>query len=287
MKLGYKLFDVVNYTMLAILCIVTIYPVIYVFSVSVSDPMAVMQNKVTIMPIGFNLNAYKEIFKNNAIWMSYLNTIYYTIVGTIINVFMTVIGAYPLSRKKFWGRNYFMFFIAFTMFFSGGLIPTYLVVESLGLVNTRWSLLIPGAVSAFNLIVVKSFFETIPDSLEESVKIDGGNDITVLTKIFIPLSKPVIAVITLFYAVGHWNSYFNALIYLRDKSLYPLQLVLREILLMNQVNDMLGTVDIDLLKFTRAIQYATIVVSIVPMLVLYPFLQKYFVKGIVIGAIKE
>lgn len=280
-------FQVANYGLLALISLLALYPVYYVFINSVSDPVAVMQNKVLLVPQGLHFGAYKEVFDNGILIRSYGNTVFYTLAGTVLNLVLTTLGAFPLSRRNFWGRRGFMMMITFTMIFSGGLIPTYLVVQSLGLVNTPWALVVPGAVSAFNLIVMKSFFENIPGELEESVKLDGGSDWIVLTRLILPLSKPIFAVITLFYAVGHWNEYFNALIYLKDRTLYPIQLELRAILLFSQTKDMLGQVDMDTLKFSRVIQYATIMIVVLPMLVLYPLLQKYFVHGMLVGAIKE
>ena len=279
--------DIIIYAILLFLVVITLYPVIYVFSTSISNPVSVMKNEVFLLPKGFDLGAYKQVFKNNSIWTGYLNSIFLLFVDTTINVIMNICAAFPLSRKKFCFRRGFMLMIVFTMFFSGGMIPTYLVVDSLHLTNSLFGLVIASAVSAFNIIIMRSFFESIPDSLEEAVKIDGGNDLNVLLQIFIPLSKPVIAVIALYYGVGHWNGFTQALIYIRDRNLYPLQLILRELLLQNAVKDMVAASDVgDLLGATRSIQYATIVVSIIPMLLIYPFLQRYFVKGVMIGAVK-
>ena len=286
-KSKFTVADIIIYLFLLFMIVVTLYPVIYIFSTSVSSTVSVMKNEVIFLPKGFSLGAYRQVFKNDSIWTGYRNSIFLLIVGTAINVIMNILAAYPLSRRGFCFRRSFMLMILFTMFFSGGMIPTYLVVDGLNLTDTLWGLIIPTAVSAYNVIIMRSFFENIPESLEEAVKIDGGNDLDILLKIFIPLSKPVIAVIALYYGVGHWNGFTQALIYIRDRVKFPLQVILRELLLQDKVRDMVEVSDVgDMLGATRSIQYATIVVSIVPMLIVYPFLQKYFVKGVMIGAVK-
>lgn len=280
--------DITIYTILSVLVFLSLYPIIYVASTSISDPFLVMQNKIVFLPKGINFGAYFEVFKNSFIWTGYFNSIFLLVVGTSMNLAMNICAAFPLSRRSFHFRRPFMILIIITMFFSGGLIPTYLVVDAIHLTDTRWALIIPTLVGAFNIIVMRTFFETIPDSLEESVKMDGGNDLTVLFKIFIPLSTPVIAVICLFYGVGHWNGFMQAIIYIRDRQLYPLQVILRELLLQNKIQEMVGVQSSSdmLMGATRSIQYATIIVSIIPMLIIYPFLQKYFVKGVMVGAVK-
>ncbi|WP_195574446.1 carbohydrate ABC transporter permease [Paenibacillus sp. 1001270B_150601_E10] len=271
------------------LCIVTLYPFYYVLVASLSDPSWIVQQRGLIWyPEGINIEAYIRVLDNPMILQGYLNTLFVVTVGTLINVFMTALGAYGLSRQNVMWKNPIMFFIVFTMFFSGGLIPNYLLVAELGMLDSLWALIIPGAISAFNLIIMRTAFHGVPISLEESAKLDGANDFTVLFRIIIPLSLPVIAVMILFYGVGHWNSWFSALIYLRDRELYPLQLVLREILITNSTDSMMtGTNAADTMPIGETIKYATIIVATVPILVLYPFLQKYFVKGVMIGAIKE
>ncbi|RJG23640.1 carbohydrate ABC transporter permease [Paenibacillus thiaminolyticus] len=289
MSLGERIFEVFNILILILLCLVTLYPFIYVLFASLSEPAWVVQQRGLIWhPSGLNLEAYRLVFDNPMITSGYLNTLFIVSVGTILNVFMTALGAYGLSRQNVMWKNPIMFFIVFTMFFSGGLIPTYLLVTGLGMLDSLWALIIPGAVSAFNLIIMRTAFQSIPHSLEESAKLDGANDFTVMIRIILPLSMPVIAVMILFYGVGHWNSWFGAMIYLRDRELYPLQLVLREILITNSTDSMLtsaGTAD--KMPIGETIKYATIIVATVPILLLYPFLQKYFVKGVMIGAIKE
>lgn len=217
----------------------------------------------------------------------YRNTLIYVVAGTAINLVATAIGAYVLSRRNLYFKNVLMMLIVITMFFGGGLIPTYLLINNLGMLNTIWAMLIPGMIGTFNMIIMRTAFQSVPISLEESAKIDGANDLIILFRIIIPLSMPVIAVMILWYAVGHWNSYFGALIYLRDRELFPLQLVLREILITNTTDSMMTEASGDRMAIADTIKYATIIVSTLPILLLYPFLQKYFVKGVLIGAIKE
>jgi putative aldouronate transport system permease protein len=235
------------------------------------------------------VGAYKLVFENPDVWRAYYNTIWYTLVGTTINVFMTVIGAYPLSRKNLIGRNFFTFFITFTMFFSGGLIPSFLLIKNLGLYNTRWAMVLPGAVSAWYIIIARTYFQSsIPDGLIDAAKIDGCNDISILFRIVIPLSAPIIAVLALFYAVGHWNSFFNALLYLPDKNLQPIQIYLVRVLIQASP-ELIGQIQDEFARSAYFIQlkYAVIIITILPIICVYPFLQKYFVKGVMIGAIKE
>lgn len=287
-SLGEKIFDSLNVVFLTVCSFLFLYPMWYVLVSSFSDAYAIAASRVTFWPIGFNFNAYKLVFEDTRVWEAYGNTLFYVVAGTGINLLLTTLGAYPLSRRGLDGRRFFMAFIVFTMFFSGGLIPAYLNVRELGLFDTRWALLLPGAISAFNLIVMRTFFQGIPDSLIESGKIDGANDIRILLRIVLPLSMPVIAVMTLFYAVGHWNSWFSAMIYLQDRSLYPLQLILREILIQSSAQNMLsGATQDEVFRISESIKFATIIVATLPILVIYPFLQRYFVKGVMIGALKE
>lgn len=287
-SLGELIFDNLNIIFLVLCSFVFLYPLWYVAISSFSDVHAIATGKVSFWPVGFNLTAYRLVFSDELIWVAYGNTFYYVIVGTFVNLVLTTLGAYPLSRKNLHGGNFIMAFIVFTMFFNGGLIPAYLNIRDLGLYDTRWVLILPGAISAFNLIVMRTFFQSIPDSLIESAKIDGANDFRILWRIILPLSMPVIAVMTLFYAVAHWNSWFAAMIYLQDRSLFPLQLILREILIQSSAQNLLTEVAQDeLSQVSEAIKYATIVVATVPILCAYPFLQKYFVKGVMIGALKE
>jgi putative aldouronate transport system permease protein len=244
-----------------------------------------------VAPLGFSLKGYELVFKNKDVINGFLNTIFYVVVGTSINLLLTSMSAYVLSRKDLlWGK-FIMFMVTFTMFFSGGLIPLFLQVDRLGLYNTRWAIILPGAISVWNLILMRTSFLGIPDSLEESARMDGANDFTVLFRIILPVSKATLAVIALFYAVGQWNSWFNAMIFLRDRSKYPLQLILREILINNDTREMMSGAKGNA-QFVRddayksLIQYCTIVVATIPILFVYPFLQKYFVKGVMIGSIK-
>lgn len=278
------------YVLLTIILVLVLYPLIFVVSASISDPLSVSRGEMWLFPKKLSFIGYELVFANKEIWTGYANTLLYTFVGTAINLVMTILAAYPLSRSDFAGRNVITGFIVFTMFFSGGLIPTYLLVKNLHMINTMWALIIPGAVSVWNIIIMRTFFQTsIPNEIQESASIDGCSNMQTLWRIVLPLSMPIIAVMVLFYSVGHWNSYFNALIYLNDRDKYPLQLFLREILIKSQVDQMTGSMDLSVQKHmmeAEAIKYAIVIVANLPVLVLYPFLQKYFVKGIMIGAIK-
>lgn len=285
---GEMVFDVMNYIFILLLMFITLYPFWYITVGSLSNPTAVAQHRGLMLWIkGFTLASYKAVFENPNIWSGYLNTLIYLITGTAINLFMTVLGAYALSRKKLYGKALIMKIIVFTMFFSGGLIPTFLIIRSMGMVDTRWAMIIPGAISTYNMIIMRTAFQSVPDSLEESARMDGANDFTIMWKIIVPLSLPAMAVIALYYAVGHWNSFFNALIYLRSRPLFPLQLILREILITNSTDTMLTGVVADREPISETIKYSTIMVSTLPILCLYPFLQRYFVKGVMIGSLKE
>ncbi|BFT72454.1 MULTISPECIES: carbohydrate ABC transporter permease [Paenibacillus] len=281
-------FDLVNYVFLSLLAIATIYPLVYVLFASLSDPTLYMQHSgILWKPLDFNLRAYKLVFDNGAIMHGYVNTMIIVVVGLCLNILLTSLGAYALSRKCLGYRKPLMLYIVFTMFFSGGMIPFYFTVKGLGLANTLWALIIPQAISAFNLILMKTAFEAIPDSLEESAKMDGANEFVILFRIMLPLCMPVVAVMLLYYGVSHWNAWFNALIFLQDRSLYPLQLVLRELLLQNDASSMAsgaGSGEVSVIGET--LKHATIIIATVPVLMIYPFLQKYFVKGALIGAIK-
>ena len=281
-----KLFDIFNYTFLVLLVLLTLYPCIYVVVASLSDPNEVMKaGGLMIWPKGWQFDTYKLVFKNRMILVGYKNTIFYVVVGTAINLILTIFGAYGLSRKDLPGRNVLMLMIVFTMFFRGGMITEFLINKSLGIYDNRLAVIIPYAISVYNLIIMRTFFQNIPASLEESAKIDGANDFTILFKIMIPLAIPSIAVFGLYYGVDHWNSYMRSLIYLRNRELFPLQVVLREILLQNQ-NEALQSATDTTFAYAENLKYATIVVATVPILCVYPFLQKFFVKGVMIGAVK-
>ncbi|GIO97253.1 carbohydrate ABC transporter permease [Paenibacillus lautus] len=283
------LFDSANVILLCLLSIVTLYPFLYVLFASISTPAEFVQHRgILLWPKGFSLDSYRMVFENPNIIRSYMNTIFYVVVGTTLNILMTALGAYGLSRKNVMWKSTIMMLIVMTMFFDGGLIPKYLLVKNMGLIDTYWALIIPSAMTTWNLIIMRTAFQGVPDALEESARIDGASDWTILFRIIIPLSLPVIAVMVLFYGVWHWNKWFDALIYLRDRDLFPLQLILREILIQNDTSSMMTSVGGgDRMPVGETIKYATIMVATLPILFLYPFLQKYFVKGVMIGAIKE
>ncbi|WNQ13106.1 carbohydrate ABC transporter permease [Paenibacillus aurantius] len=283
-----QLFDTVVNVLAVVILIVVLYPLIFIVSASFSDPALVLNGEVYLLPKHITFEAYKNVFQNEKIWNGYGNTIIYTTVGTAINVLMTTLAAYPLSRRDLPGRGVIMFFITLTMFFSGGLIPSYLLVKSLGMVNTMWALIIPGAIATYNLIVMRTYFQSsIPWEIQEAAHIDGCSNWKLLTHVILPLSKPILAVMVLFYAVGHWNSYFNALIYIRTKELYPLQLVLREVLLVSQADAVDSSVGMESkILLAESIKYVVIIISSLPVLVMYPFVQRHFVKGVMIGSLK-
>ena len=273
--------------------LLTLYPLVYVLSASFSDPVSVTRGELLLLPIKPTLEGYATILDYSPIWVGYRNTIFYTIVGTGVNLLCTIPCAYALSRKDLYGRNVLMFLFTFTMFFSGGLIPTYLMMKKLGMINTIWAMLVPGAVSAYNLIIARTYYaNSIPKELGEAAMIDGCSNAKMFLRIMLPMSMPMVAVIMLYYAVGHWNSYFNALIYLSRAELYPLQLYLRNILLQDMMLDMLSgdseamEAMIRRLQLKESMQYGIVVVSSLPILIIYPFLQKYFAKGVMMGAIK-
>ena len=283
--IGEMIFDALNYALLALISIITIYPLLYTLFASASKPGQIVYGTGILLWFrGFDPRAYELVFTNRNILTGYANTIFYVLSGTLINVFLTLLAAYGLSRRWLFGKKFILMMITFTMFFSGGLIPTYILVKSLGMYNTRWALIIPNAIAVWNIFIMRTYFYTIPDSMEESARIDGARDFTILFKIMAPLAMPVIAVNILFYAVRHWNSWFDALIYLRDRKLYPLQMFLREILLASNVYEIS---DMIFDPISENVKYATIIVSILPILCLYPFIQRYFVSGMMIGAIKE
>ncbi|CAN7520916.1 carbohydrate ABC transporter permease [Paenibacillus sp. LjRoot153] len=285
-----RLFTIVNYIILFIFTITILYPLIYIVSASFSSSTAVISGKVWLYPVEPTLAGYEAVFKHRLIMSSFLNSVFYTVVGTTINVLFTLIAAYPLSRKDFMPRNAVMALFVFTMMFSGGLIPSYLVVKELGMIDTRWSLIIPGALGVMNMIIARTYFQTtIPEELLEASQMDGCSDFTFVRKIVLPLSGPIIAVISLFYAVGHWNQYFSALLYLKHQELYPIQLVLRDILVQNEVDASMITDIADQAArdgLRELLKFSLIVVSTLPVLIIYPFIQRHFVKGMMIGSLK-
>ena len=280
----------VVYTVIILFLLVILYPIIFIISASFSEGSEVQLGRVYLWPVKPTLEGYRAVFSHRNIMTGYRNTILYTLGGTLINVVVTVLCAYPLSRRDMPMRGFFVFLFVFTMFFGGGLIPTYLLVNSLGMVNTFWALLIPGAMSVYNMIITRTFFQNgVPHELLEASQIDGCSDARYFFSILLPLSQAVISVISLYYAVAHWNSYFSALIYIRDKQLQPLQLILRSILLSTRVSlnefedpDLLeGKIGLEFL-----VKFALIVVSSAPIMCLYPFVQKFFAKGVMLGSVK-
>lgn len=281
-----RTFLIAIYIIVGLIALITLYPLLYVLSSSFSSAEAVATGRVYLLPVEFSLDGYKLTFEEKDIMVGFRNSLLYTSVGTVINMILTILLAFPLSRKQLPGRNVITFFVAFTMYFSGGLIPTFLLVDQLGLVDTIWGLLAPSAISTFNMIIMRTYFQSsIPDELQESAELDGCNYTRFLLSIVLPLSAPILAVVALYYGVNHWNGYFNALIYLRSTSKISLQLALRNILLANQISSgdasyaeraMIGV----------TVKYCAIVVSCIPMMIVYPFVQKFFIRGVMVGAIK-
>lgn len=288
-------FDKINTFLIILITILIIYPLVFVASASISDPVAVNTGQVWLWPVNITFEGFKRVFQNSDIWRGYRNTIFYTVSSTVLSLIVLIPAAYALSRPEIMGKKYILWFMLFTMLFNGGMIPNYLLIDNLGMVNTVWAIIIPGLIGTWNILVTKSFFEaSIPLQLIESATIDGANEWTVFTKIVIPLSMPIIAVMALFKGVGMWNEYFRALIYLRNEELFPLQLILREILVLNQVTSqtMQSTAGqaqsiVEMVNNASLVRYAVMIVSAVPLLVAYPFVQKYFVKGVLIGSVKE
>ena len=290
---GDRVFNIINLIIVTLCLLVVLYPLYFVVIASFSDPNAVASGEVWLYPKKMTLDAYRTVFKNSDILVGYRNTIFYTVVGTLFNLALTLPAAYGLSKKNFMGRNVIMFFIVFTMYFSGGMVPGYLVVKQLGLLNTWWALIIPAGCSTYNLIIARTFFANgVPAEIEEAATIDGCSTFRIFLQIVLPLSKALIGVLTLYYAAGHWNEYFSALIYLpsaREK--YPLAQILREILILNTMKSAAGTsMDEELALYyanlANLLKYALIIVSAAPLLIVYPFLQKYFDKGVMIGSVK-
>ncbi|MEC0171010.1 carbohydrate ABC transporter permease [Paenibacillus graminis] len=287
---GERLFDGANVLLMIALIILTLYPLWHVLNASLSDSGRLMAHRgLLLFPEGFNLDSYKLVLSNPSILSGYRNTLVIVVLGTALNLLFTILGAYTLSRKSFMLRNPIMLAIVFTMFFNGGIIPTYLLINNtLHMGNSLLALIVPGLVSSYNLIIMRTAFQEISESLLESARIDGAGEVRILWRIVVPLSMPVIAVMILFYGVAHWNSWFGAILYIRDRSLYPLQLVLREILIQNSTDSMTTSAAMgDKEAIGESVKYATVMVATLPILLIYPFLQKYFVKGVMIGAIKE
>ncbi|MDR9856508.1 carbohydrate ABC transporter permease [Paenibacillus sp. VCA1] len=290
-----KIFVICNYIYVLLAFLIVFYPLVYMISASISNPKFVGSGEMWLWPKGITFDGYKRVFENSSIWIGYGNTILYTVVGTAINLIVTLPAAYALSRKDFVGRNFFMGMFMVTMFFGGGLVPTYLLVKQLGMINSMWAIVIPSAASIWNIIVSRTFFQSsIPKELQEAAQIDGCTNMRLFVKIILPLSMPIIAVMALFYGVGNWNSYFSALIYLNDSAKYPLQLVLRQILVLQEMAAQGGgAIDASTAaamnskaEIAALVKYAVIIVATLPVIVIYPFLQRYFVQGVMIGSVK-
>ncbi len=286
-----RLFSVVNTLLLIFALLIVALPILYVIAQSLSTPQEVIAGRVLFWPRRITLIAYKEIFRSKMLLSGYKNSILYTFTGTVVNVVMTVMCAYPLSRKDFVGRKQIMWLFVFTMIFSAPLIPSFINVRNLKMLNTIWAIIIPGAISAYNMVIARTFFmSNIPDEMIEAADLDGASDMQILVKLVLPLSKAVIAVLVLFYAVGHWNSYFDAFIYLNSEDKLPLQVILRNILANAKMIEEMADATVEQserLALVEVLKYAVIVFGSLPVLILYPFVQKYFVKGIMIGSVKE
>ncbi|WP_318708157.1 carbohydrate ABC transporter permease [Candidatus Acetatifactor stercoripullorum] len=289
MSVSDKVVTIVNYVLCFIIACITAYPLIYVFSMSISRPEAVVSGTVKLLPKGFSLQAFKLVFSNMEVWRSYYNTIWYTVVGTAISVLLTLMAAYPLSRKQFCLRKPLSVFFSISMFFTGTLVPMYLLINNLGLYNTRWAIVLPTGAAAYYIIIARTFFSGISDSLYDSARIDGAGEMKILWKVYMPLSKPVISVLILYYAIQQWNSYFNAMIYLPGRrDLQPLQIYLMKVLINNESavdGGAMGSAAQSMIS--TQLKYVVIVVALVPILCVYPFLQKYFTTGMTLGAVKE
>ncbi|WP_341280819.1 carbohydrate ABC transporter permease [Paenibacillus sp. FSL H8-0537] len=284
---GEHIFDFFNVIMLCCIIAVSFYPMLYVLNSSISDPDQLLRSRsLMLLPEGFQLEAYKYVFQNPKIYNGYLNTLFYVVAGTLVNLLMTALAAYALSRMDLFGRKTLMQLITFTMFFGGGMIPSFLLIQNLGLVDTRLAMIIPGAISTFYFLIMKTSFESIPISLIESAKLDGANDFLILFRIVLPLSKSILAVMSLYYAVDHWNDYVGPMLYLRSQELYPIQIVMRDILISSSTESMGAGVDTGF-AIGENIKYATIIISTLPIMLVYPFIQRFFVQGALIGAVKQ
>ena len=285
-------FNIVNYTILTVILLIVAYPLIYIVSASFSSTAAVMANRVWLWPVEPSLKGYEAVFNNKDILTGFGNSIFYTLAGTFVNLVVTLAAAYPLSRRDLRPRNFIMLVFSFTMFFAGGMIPSYLLVSNLGMLNTCWSVILPGALNVYNMIIARQFFASnIPTELLEASQLDGCSDFQFIFRVVVPLSGAIVAVLGLFFAVGHWNAYFSALLYIGDRKKYPLQVFLREILIQNTIDaSMTGSVSLEdeVVKqgLEDLLKYSLIIVASVPVLIIYPFVQKYFVKGVMIGSIK-
>jgi len=282
------IFDTINYLFMFILILVTLYPLLHVFLGSISDPYRLQKHRgILLYPLGFDLESYARVFANKSIVTGFRNSVFITITGVLLSMIMTILAAFFLSRRDILLKKHVMWFIVLTMYFSGGLIPSYMNIKELGLYNSIWVLIIPGALSTWNVILMRTYFLGLPNELEEAATIDGASEYYTLTRIIIPLSKPIIAVLVLYYGVDKWNEWFAASIYLRDRKMYPIQLILREILINNDPEKMMEDVMLtDKSAYRETIKYATTMAVTLPILFVYPFLQKYFVKGVLLGSLK-
>lgn len=287
---GDRIFMAFNYLVLTLLLVVILYPLLYVLGASFSSGQAIASGRFWLWPVEPTIAGYEAIFKNRQVLVGFYNSLFYTVVGTLVNVVMTILAAYPLSRPELPGRRIIAFIFFFTLLFSGGLIPTYLVVRDLDMLSTRWAMIVPTALSVFNVLIARTFFENnISRELREAAELDGCDDFNFLVRIVLPLSGAILAVLALFYGVNHWNSYFNALVYLYDQNLWPLQLVLRDILVQNQVDPGMLVDAREMAakaQLREVLKYSLIVVATVPLLIVYPFVQKHFVKGVMLGSVK-
>lgn len=280
-------FAVVVYTFLTLIGMICLYPMVYVLSMSISDPVKIAVDPVLLFPRGFSLAAMKQLLGNQQIWRCYGNTIFYTVIGTTLNIIMTALLAYPISVKKFSGRKAVTAIVTFTMLFSGGMVPSYMLVNKIGLYNSRWAMILPTAISVFNTIICRTAFQALPEELAESAKIDGANDIVILFRVILPVSKAVIATLVIYYAVEHWNSYMNALLYLPDSGKHPLQMFLVKVLINNDSSLTSGVEQgVDKLFISDQLKYCSIVVATLPILCVYPFFQKHFTQGVMVGSVK-
>jgi multiple sugar transport system permease protein/putative aldouronate transport system permease protein len=287
---GDRIFYTLIFIFLTLFFLIVLYPCIFVISASFSSGTAVQSGRVVLLPVDLSLEGYRTVFNTTTVWLGFRNSLFYTVAGTIINIAMTMTTAYCLSRSDVPGRNIFMLMFTFTMFFNGGMIPSYMLIRNLGMLNTPWALLIPGSIGVYNMIIAKTFIQnSIPGEMLDAAKIDGCSDIGYYLRIVLPLSQAIIAVLVLFYGVGHWNAYFNAMIYLNNKSLYPLTIFLRDILMSTQIDPSTVSdpeMQMRLAEAAAVIKYSLIVVTLVPVIAIYPFVQKYFIKGVMIGSVK-
>lgn len=287
---GDRVFQIAVYAIIVLIAIFTLYPLVYSLSASISEPREILNGHVWLYPVNITTNAYQRVFRSADIQSGYLNTIIYAVAGTALNLLMTIAAAYPLSMKDMKGRNFITIMITFTMFFSGGMIPTYINIKNLGLLNTRWSVILPGMINVTNLLILRNYFiNSVPDELHEAAEIDGSSPMNTLFTIILPLSKSILIVITIYYFVAHWNAYFDAMMYITKRNKWPLQVFLRQILLLSQMGDMaetMGADDANTALLYASLKYAIIIIAALPLIIVYPLVQKFFEKGIMLGSVK-